>query len=286
MTDEQGRVCVVTDSTADLPADLARREGVTVVPLLVNFPDGETVRDGELTPARFFERMNQDRALPTTSQPAPGDFAEVYERLLAGCTHVISIHISGRLSGTVEAARHAASAFGDRVRVIDSKNATWGTGFQVLAAARKAAAGHGIADVVRTVESVKERVRLIVGLDGLDNLARGGRIGAVSAFLGGLLDVKVLLTVRPDGTVGPVKRVRGIKAALRETVEYVREQMGDATTAAFCFPHVLSPERAIQLRDTITGMYDATEAFVVEAGVVIATHSGTGWAVAFVPGGL
>lgn len=279
-------VCIVTDSTADLPADLAEREGVTIVPLRIAFPNGETFYDGELTQAQFFERMNASRTLPTTSQPAVGDFVDAYERMLERCASIVSIHCSGRLSGTVESARQAAQRFGDRVRVIDSLNLTWGLGFQVLAAAREAARGGAPADVVRATESIRDRVRLIVGLDGLDNLARGGRIGAVSAFLGTLLDVKVLLTVTPEGAFSPVARARGMKTALRETVDFVKREMADAKTGAFCFCHALSLERAESLRETVTSMYDATEAFVVETGVVIATHSGTGWAIAFVPGGL
>jgi DegV family protein with EDD domain len=286
VTPELKPVGVLTDSTADFPPDVAAREGVTVVPLLTTFPNGDSFRDGQLSQPEFFERMGRSGALPTTSQPPVGDFLAAYERLLGTCEQVVSIHCSGRLSGTIEAARQAAANFGERVKVIDSLNLTWGLGFQVLAAARAAEAGAAADDVVRTVERTRDRVRLIVGLDSLDNLARGGRIGAVSAFLGGLLGVKVLLTVSPEGVFEPVARLRGMKAALQETIEFVKREMGDSTSGAFCFMHALSLERAERLRDTVCGMYVATEEFVLETGAVLATHSGTAWAIAFVPGGL
>jgi fatty acid kinase fatty acid binding subunit len=277
-------VAIVTDSTADIPPRMAGDEGVTIVRLVTTFPDGESFHDGDLTQAEFFERMGRARALPTTSQPPVGDFESVYERLLETFAHVVSIHVSGRLSGTIESARQAAESFGDRVSIVDSRNLSWGLGWQVLIAARAAASGAPAADVVATAERARERARLIVGLDRLDNLARGGRIGAVSAFLGGLLDLKVLFTVDGNGAFEPVTRVRGKKAALRETLEFVKREMHGAKEGMFCVVHAMSEDVAGQLREGVASMFDAKELLVMETGVVIATHTGTGWGIAFIPG--
>jgi len=284
MSDPMRPVAVVTDSTADIPPAMAADEGVTVVRLVTTFPDGQTFHDGELTQAEFFERMGRARALPTTSQPPVGDFEEVYERLLETFSHVVSIHVSGKLSGTIESARQAAERFGDRVSVVDSRNLSWGLGWQVLIAARRAMAGAAVADVVAAAERARDKARLIVGLDKLDNLARGGRIGSVSAFLGGMLDLKVLFTVDADGSFAPVARVRGKKAALRETLEFVKREMKDAKDGMFCVVHAMSADAAEHLREGVASMFDATELLVMETGVVIATHTGTGWGIAFVPG--
>lgn len=281
---EQVTVGIVTDSTADIPPELAELEGVRVVRLVTTFPDGETFRDGDLTQAEFFERMGRSRHLPTTSQPPVGDFVAAYEELLATCSHVVSIHISHRLSGTIEAARQAAERFGDRVRVVDSLNLSWGLAWPVLFAARAAKAGAAVAEVVATAERIREKARLIVSIDRLDNLARGGRIGNVSAFLGGLLDLKVLFTVSPDGGFEPVTRVRGSKAAFRETLEFVKREMGDAQTGVFCVIHALTADKAAQLRDALQSMFEVAEIHLLETGVVIATHTGTGWGIGFVPG--
>jgi DegV family protein with EDD domain len=278
------RVGIVTDSTADIPAAMAQAEGVEIVRLVTTFPDGTSFRDGDLTQEEFFRRMGRAKALPTTSQPPVGDFETVYERLLGTCSHVVSIHVSHRLSGTIEAARQAAEKFGERVRVVDSLNLSWGLGWAVVCAARRAALGAAVEDVVATAERVRDSARLVVGLDKLDNLARGGRIGAVSAFLGGLLDVKVVFTVDPQGGFEPVARVRGRKAALRETLEFVRREMGGATSGVFCVAHALSAGTAVELRDALASTYQAREMLLVETGVVIATHTGTGWGIAFVPG--
>jgi DegV family protein with EDD domain len=278
------RVAIVADSTADLPQRLVEAEGITIIPLITAFPDGATVRDGELSQNAFFERMAQAKSLPTTSQPPIGEFAAVYERLLETFSSVVSIHISSRLSGTIGSAQQAAKDFGDRVRVFDSLNLSTAMGWQVLEAARAADRGANAAEVVAAAEDIRSRVRHVIGLDKLDNLARGGRIGAVSAFMGGLLDLKVLLTVDAEGAFQPVTRVRGHGAAMRATMEFVRRGMDGAARGRFLVAHALSPQTASYLRDAIAAAYEAMELDVVETGVVIATHTGTGWGVSFVPG--
>jgi DegV family protein with EDD domain len=277
-------VAIVTDSTADIPADLAAANDIIVVPLNVTI-DGKTYQATELTQADFFARMNAARELPTTSQASVGTFVEVYARALETAKEVVSIHISSKLSGTIESAYAAAEQFGGRVHVFDSLNLSWGLGFQALEAARSAAKGASVADVLEHTERIRERVRMIVGLDKLDNLAKGGRIGAVSAFLGGLLNLKVTLTVTEEGVFAPVARTRGRTAALEHTVEWVRGHMGDAKSGAICVMHAMSPDNAEWLRSRLEQTLNVTEMHVVEVGVVIATHTGTGWGVAVVPAG-
>lgn len=278
------QVAIVTDSTADIPPQLAADEGITVIPLVTTFPDGVSVHDGDLSQAEFFERMGRAKELPTTSQPAVGDFSAAYARLLETFPSVVSVHISNRLSGTIEAAMQAAEAFGDRVSVFDSLNLSTALGWQVIEAARTADRGAGAAEVIAAAERIRSQVKHVVGLDKLDNLARGGRIGAVSAFLGGLLDLKVLLTVDEEGSFRPLARARGHKAAMRETMEFVKAGMDGATRGRFFVAHALSPDTAAYLRDAIAAAYDATELIIVETGVVIASHTGTGWGIGFVPG--
>jgi DegV family protein with EDD domain len=255
-----------------------------VVPLVTTFPDGVGFRDGELSQAEFFERMGRAKALPTTSQPAVGDFVAVYERLLETFPSVVSVHISSKLSGTMDSALQAAESFGGRVSVFDSLNLSTALGWQAIEAARNAAKGASAAEVIAAAERFRARVRHIVGVDKLDNLARGGRIGAVSAFLGGLLDLKVLFTVDPEGAFQPVTRVRGHKAAMRATLDFVSREMGEATKGRFFVAHALSPETAAYLRDAIAAAYETSELIIAETGVVISTHTGTGWGIGFVPG--
>jgi DegV family protein with EDD domain len=170
------------------------------------------------------------------------------------------------------------------VRVFDSLNLSTAFGWQVLAAARAAARGADIDDVIAAAHSVRGRVGHVVGLDKLDNLARGGRIGALSAFLGGLLDYKVLLTVDEDGAFRPVERARGKKAALADTLKFVRSGMGEHTKGRFFVAHAMSRGTAEYLRDELAAAYEATEIHIAEAGASISTHTGTGWGISFVPG--
>ena len=276
------RFAVVTDSTADIAPEITAERGIVVVPLTVTIGD-DSFDDGALTQQEFFDRMNAAERLPTTSQPAVGAFAEAYAHALETVDQVVSVHISSKLSGTIESAHTAAEQFAGRVQVFDSLNLSWGCAWQVMEAARCAAEGIAPEAALKRVADVRERVRLIVGLDGLGNLAKGGRIGRVGAFLGSMLNLKVTLTVASDGAFVPLARSRGEHAALQHTLDWVTEQMGAASSGRFAVGHALSRDRALWLRDEITTRFGVTEMVVYEAGTAIATHTGTGWGVAVLP---
>lgn len=279
----ESRFAVVTDSTADIPSALAEELGISVVPLSVSF-GADTFRDGELSQEQFFDRMRaMAPKLPTTSQPPVGSFVAAYEDLLTTAEEVVSIHISNRLSGTIDSARQAAEQFAGRVHVFDSANLSWGLGWQVVDAANAAAEGMSAAAALARLEGVRSRVKLIVGLDSLDNLARGGRIGRVSAFLGAMLNLKVTLEVDDGGAFAPLARSRGEAAALRHTMDWLALKMGDATSGKFAVGHALSRERAEKLADAIKERFNATQVILYDTGTTIATHTGTGWGVAVLP---
>jgi DegV family protein with EDD domain len=275
---------VVTDSTADIPPDMAAERGISVVPLMVSF-GSECFPDGQLSQQEFFDRMNASPTLPTTSQPPVGLFVEAYEKALATAEEVISLHIAATLSGTIESARAAAEQFAGKVRVFDSKTLSWALGFQVMEAVAAAVQGMKPAEAVKRIERVRDRVELIVGLDSLDNLAKGGRIGRVSAFLGSFLNLKVTLMVDRNGEFQPVARTRGEKAALQHTLDWVAQHMAGAKRGAFAVGHALSEARAHSLAAAIRERFEVSELIIYETGSVIATHTGTGWGVAFVPEG-
>lgn len=275
---------VITDSTADIPPAMAEEHGVEVVPLLVSFGE-KTIPDGVLTQQQFFERMAAAPELPTTSQPSVGAFTEVYERALERFSSVMSIHISSKLSGTIESASRAAEQFGDRVHVVDSLNLSGGLAWQVREAAAAAAEGLGVEQALERVHDVRDRVKMIVGLDSLENLRRGGRIGRVSAFLGSMLNLKVTLTVDANGEFVPVARSRGERAAIEHTLDWVATQMGTARRARFAVGHAYSEARALRMADALRDQWDVVELFIYEAGSVISAHTGTGWGVTVLPEG-
>ncbi len=216
-------VAIVTDSTADLPPELAALRSITVVPLTLNF-DGKPLLDGvDIRPDEFYRRLHSVTTHPTTSQPSPGRFAEVYKSLLDEHDSVVSIHISRKLSGTYESARQAAAMTdAKRVRVIDSELVSMSLGLITLAASSLAASGRDAAAIEAKVLDMRASIETYFSVATLEFLRRGGRIGRASALLGSVLQVKPVLCIR-DGLVTPLERVRTFERALTRVVELTRE---------------------------------------------------------------
>jgi DegV family protein with EDD domain len=216
-------VAIVTDSTADLPLELAKARSVTVVPLTLNF-DGRSLLDGvDITPAEFYRRLPQASTHPTTSQPSPGSFAETYKTLLKDHDSVVSIHISEKLSGTVASARQAADMTDPkRIHVIDSELVSMSLGLVTLAASALAGKGAEAETIEAKVLAMRPHVQTYFSVATLEFLRRGGRIGRASALLGSVLQVKPVLCIR-DGLVTPLERVRTFERALNRIVELTRQ---------------------------------------------------------------
>jgi DegV family protein with EDD domain len=216
-------VAIVTDSTADLPPELTRSRAITVVPLTLNF-DGQSLLDGvDIRPDEFYRLLHGVTTHPTTSQPSPGRFAEIYKSLLADHDAVVSIHISQKLSGTYESARQAAGMTDpQRVRVIDSELVSMSLGLITLAASSLAADGSDAGAIEAKVIDMRSSIQTYFSVATLEFLRRGGRIGRASALLGSVLQVKPVLCIR-DGLVTPLERVRTFERALNRIVELTRE---------------------------------------------------------------
>jgi DegV family protein with EDD domain len=218
-----GKVAIVTDSTADLPQQLARQRAIRVVPLTLNF-EGRSLLDGvDIRPSEFYRKLPNATTHPTTSQPSPGQFADVYSELLADHSEVVSIHISEKLSGTYASAVQASDMTDPkRVRVIDSQLVSMSLGLLTLAASQMAAQGESAESIVQRASAMRDRVQTFFSVATLEFLRRGGRIGRASAMLGSVLQVKPVLCIR-DGLVTPLERVRTFDRALNRIVELSRE---------------------------------------------------------------
>jgi DegV family protein with EDD domain len=216
-------VAIVTDSTADLPPQLAASRSITVVPLTLNF-EGKALLDGvDIRPDEFYRRLPSVTTHPTTSQPSAGRFAEAYSALLADHDAVVSIHISEKLSGTYESARQAAAMTDpERVRVVDSENVSMSLGLLALTASSLAASGADAETIEAKMLDMRPLVQTYFSVATLEFLRRGGRIGRASAFLGSVLQVKPVLCIR-DGLVTPLERVRTFDRALNRIIELTRE---------------------------------------------------------------
>ena len=274
------RVAVVTDSTAYLPPELSERHGIHVVPLYVVFGGDRTVRETEITdyPA-FFDELRTAESLPTTSQPSVGDFTATFEPLLAEGREVVSVHISGGLSGTPEAARQAKEALardgkgGERIEVIDSTTAAGGLGFMVLTAAKAAEEGAGAKQVAERVAEARGELKMWFAIDTLEFLKRGGRIGAASAWIGSTLKVKPILTV--ENEMVPVERVRTSSRAFERMVDYAR-QRHESGADAWSAQHINAPDQHHALVDHCREIFGSEPTIVSEIGPVLSAHTGPG----------
>ena len=218
-----GKVAIVTDSTADLPPQLVKSRGIRVVPLTLNF-EGRSLLDGvDIRPSEFYRKLPNATTHPTTSQPSPGQFAEVYGELLADHSEIVSVHISEKLSGTYASAVQAAEMTDSRrVRVLDSRLVSMSLGLLTLAASQMAASGDDADTIVQRASAMRDQVQTFFSVATLEFLRRGGRIGRASALLGSVLQVKPVLCIR-DGLVTPLERVRTFDRALNRIVELARE---------------------------------------------------------------
>jgi DegV family protein with EDD domain len=271
---------VVTDSTSYLPPELIERHAITVVPLYIVFDGERTVPEVEITDyGAFFEELRSIERLPTTSQPSVGDFTQVYEPLLAEGREIVSVHISGGLSGTPAAARQAKEALerdgegGERIEVIDSTTAAGGLGFMVLAAAKAAAEGATAAEVAEQVAQARGELKLWFVIDTLEFLRRGGRIGAASAWIGSTLKVKPILTVENEMT--PVERVRTSKRAFERMVDYAG-QCKHSGAEAWSAQHINAPDACERLIESCSEVFGHPPTIVSELGPVLSVHTGPG----------
>jgi DegV family protein with EDD domain len=271
-------VAVVTDSTSYLPRDLAAARDIHEVSLYVRDGAGQR-RELDIDDySRFYADLRAASDLPTTSQPSIGDFTGVYEPLLAAGRDVVSIHISGGISGTVETARQAAAEVaprhpGRRVEVLDSTFSAGALGLVALAAAARAQAGASADEVLAGAGGAIGAMRFWFAVDTLEYLRRGGRIGAAQAWLGGALKIKPILTL--DGQITPIERVRTARRAFERMVDYMRTRQADGADA-WVVQHVQSPNVAARLIEHGREIFGVEPAFVSEVGPVIGAHVGPG----------
>ena len=272
------RIALVTDSTASLPEDVVAERGITVVPVQVVI--GAAVHDegsAGATPETVAAALRDFRPV-STSRPAPARMLEAYERAAAdGADVVLSVHLSGEMSGTFESAQLAAQQAPVPVVTVDSRQVGVATGYAVLAAADVVDAG---GTVEEAATAARERAAASVSLfyvDTLEYLRRGGRIGAAAALFGGALAVKPLLQIA-DGRVATVEKVRTATRALARLEELAVAAAGEAEVDV-CVSHLSSPERAAQLASNLGERLEgqlAGEVWCSELGAVLGAHVGPG----------
>ena len=276
-------VRIVTDSTADLPAEVASSLGITVVPLTVFFGD-EAYLDGvELGNAEFYVKMAASRDLPRTSQPSPAAFQQAFQRLIdEGADTILSINLSSKLSGTYQSACTAREALPESthkvsIEILDSLSISDGLGYAVQQAARLAQAGKSLEEIKAAARDTLSRSKILAVLDTLEYVRRGGRIGGASAMLGNMLSFKPIIAVT-DGEVVPIERPRTRSKAYARVAQMLSEQGAIEHVAIV----QTNSEVGQQLAEVIQSIYSG-ELPHYDLGAVIGTHTGPGTAaIAFV----
>jgi len=265
-------VKIVTDSLSDITSDLAGELGITVVPLYVRF--GETVyRDRvEITTEEFYRRLVGEAALPSTTQPTPNDFLEVYNTLAKETDEIMVIVVSSKLSGTYQSATQAKEMVKGkcRIEIVDSLSVAMGMGLIVIAAAKAVKDGANLDKVVDLARRAVPRSHLIAYFDTLKYLAKGGRIGKASGLLGSLLSIKPILTVK-DGEMAPLTRVRSLSAGL----DYLYDiAAGFSNIEGLAVEHATTPDDADQLVERLSAIYPKERIYRAVISPVVGTHAG------------
>jgi len=275
-------VAVLCDSSADLPDAVLDRHHIALVPMQVVFGD-EVLKDRlELRPEEFYRRLRLVKELPSTSQPAPGDFVRAFRDARQEADEAIAVLVSSGVSGTWQAAQAALRASGlDGVHLVDSRTASLGMGMLALRAAELAESGWKTADIVQELERIRARSGMFLTVDTYDNLLRSGRVSRGKAWLAGLLDVKPILSITLQGRLVPVDRVRGRDQVVPRMLALIdRDLSPRPKVVRFGIAHADAPDVAERVRTALVAAYRPKDVFVSLATGVLGTHVGPGaWAV-------
>lgn len=265
-------VKIVTDSLSDITDDLARELGVTVVPLYVRFGE-EVYRDRvEITTDEFYHKLVHGDILPTTTQPSPGDFLNVYKKLAKETDEILVIVVSGVLSGTYQSAMQAKDMVEDkcRIEVIDSRKVAMSLGLIVIEAAKAARAGTKLDELADLVRKAIPRSHLVIYFDTLKYLAKGGRIGKAQGLMGAMLSIKPILTIK-DGEMTPLTRVRSPAAGMDYLYNFVP---GFPKIEAVAVEHATTPAEADGLVERLSAIIPKERIYRSIVSPVLGTHAG------------
>jgi len=272
------KVILLTDSTASLSAAQAAQFGITVVPLSVIW-GSETYLDGvEISPAEFYVKLKTAKIMPSTSQPAVGKFQQALELLLRQDAEVLGMFISSKLSGTFDSAfqaRDLLTAGRERVHLFDTQTTTVAMALQILAVARAAEAGEGVAECLRVAEAARAQSGVYFVLDTLEFLHRGGRIGGAARFLGTALNMKPILRIN-EGKIEAQERVRAKGKALERLMELVQEQTRGKSGIRLAAAHSNTEAEARQALERVSAQINPVETFTADLSPVVGTHTGPG----------
>jgi DegV family protein with EDD domain len=271
-------LAILTDSTCDIPADLAAKHHIHIIPQIIIWGD-QTYQDRvELSPSDFYQRLKEDQEHPSTTQPSPVDFETKYQEIFdQGAEELLVLTVSGALSGTFQLASRVAEDFDRPIRVVDSRGPTMSLGWQVLAAARAREEGLGTDQILQKITRVRENLTQFVYLDTLKYLHRGGRIGTAARWIGGMLNFKPLVTINHQaGTVEAAGRARTRAKGLELLWDRFFGSFLDPQNLRVAVLHGNVPDQAQALADRIAREIQPRELLINMTGPVLGVNTGPG----------
>jgi DegV family protein with EDD domain len=270
------KAAVVTDSSAYIPEEALGDLSIPVIPLWLIWGD-ERFRDGvDIDPPTFYRRLRETKLFPTTSQPSAGEFQEFFRQVSAGADAIVGVFLTSKLSGTIASAQAAQTQLPElTIRIVDTLTTSMGLGFCALAAARAAAAGQSLDQVVAAAEEMRDRVHLLFIVDTLEYMHRGGRIGGAKRLLGSALNIKPLLHFE-DGCIEPLAQVRTKRKAIAQMFAVAEERLGGKQMAEVAAIDVDSPTEGDALAEQVETRFDVPTVYRTTVSPVIGTHAGPG----------
>lgn len=268
------KVAIMTDSTACIPKEMREKFNIHMVPLSVVFEDVSYREEIDISTEEFYQKMSEANHLPTTTQPSVGLFLEKMEELAKDYDAVISIHISGELSGTYQAAKTAATIVeGIEVYAYDSELSAMPQGFFALKAVELAKKNKSPSEIIEHLDILKTKIRAYFMVDDLTNLQRGGRLSGTQALIGSLLKIKPILHIE-DGFILPFEKIRTRKKAINRIMSMLEEDANKGNVSKVVFIHGNDEASAVELRDDFAKKFPDIENMISYFGPVIGTHLG------------
>jgi DegV family protein with EDD domain len=270
------KIAFVVDSTAYIPPNQVQQFDIKVIPQVLIW-DNETMLDGvDIQPTAFYKRLRESKTMPTTSQATIGAFKEVFEPLVNEGRPILAILVSDKLSGTIQSAEQAKADFPDaKIVIIDSEAAAMALGFQVLAAARGAREGKSFEEVTEIARQAKHQTGVLLVVDTLEFLHRGGRIGGASRLLGTALSMKPVLELQ-DGVLDVVEKVRTRSKAQARLLDILEERIDGRPNLRLAVLHAAAEQQARELLETAANRLSPVETVFSEVSPVVGTHVGPG----------
>ena len=269
-------VKIVTDSTAYIPSDMVAKYDIQVVPLYVLFGETSYAEGVDITNEEFYDKLKSSKSFPTTSQPPLAEFLKPYTELTNSGHQVLSIHISGKLSSTVESAMSARKELPDsQIEVVDSLLTAMALGMVALSAGKAADDGQPLTEIKEHVEQLAKRVNIMFVVDTLEYLRKGGRIGGATALLGTMLNIKPILCIK-HGRIEPLARVRSKPKAVERLLELMGQRIPAGGPVHIAIHHAQALDEAMVLEKQVRSRFNCRDVYFSEIGPVIGAHVGPG----------